>query len=57
MEVILKTVVSPKDASSLLLKCRVFCFILSDNGKTSIPNTEVSHIAILSKNYMTRLIG
>jgi len=35
MDVILKTVVSPKDASSLLLKCCVFCFILSDDGKSS----------------------
>jgi hypothetical protein len=35
MEVILKIVVSPKDASSLLLKCSVFCFILSDGGKSS----------------------
>jgi len=35
MEVILKTVVSSKDANSLLLKCCVFCFIVSDDGKTS----------------------
>jgi len=34
MEIILRTVVSPKDASSLLLKCCVFRFILSDDGKT-----------------------